>query len=367
MQNTVIDTPFLAVDLTRLDRNLAAMAVRANELGVELRPHAKTHKCIELARRQMDYGATGLTVATIGEAEVFAEASTDTGCADLFIAYPLWVTRHKGTRLRALAQRVSLRVGVDSVEGAHRLGAELGLDWPDITVEVLIEVDSGQHRTGVDPDDAGKVAVAAAQLGLDVVGVFTFPGHGYGPGHAREVAAAQESAALAQGAQSLRASGIDPRVRSGGSTPTTAFAEPGVLTEIRPGVYPFYDAQQIELGTCSFDDVALSAVATVVRRDNHRIVIDAGSKILGADRPAWASGYGRVLEEPSAVISSLSEHHAVIDFPADAEADEIPDLGTVVRVIPNHVCSAVNLVDELFTNGPEGATRWRVGARGRNW
>ncbi|MFT4124734.1 MAG: alanine racemase [Gordonia sp. (in: high G+C Gram-positive bacteria)] len=358
----MMDTPYLAVDLPRLDTNLAAMAIQGAELFLDIRPHVKTHKCIELARRQIACGAAGLTVATIGEAEVFAAAAEVTGCTDVFIAYPLWVTADKGARLRTLAERISVRVGVDSVAGAQQLaGAVAGA-----AIEVLVEVDSGHHRTGVAPDQAGTVAAAGRDAGLDVIGVFTFPGHGYGPGDARERAAAQEVNALARAADSLRANGIYPQVRSGGSTPTAAFATSDVLTELRPGVYPFFDAQQVELGVAGFDDVALTAVTTVVHRADRRVVVDAGSKILGADRPGWATGYGRVMGEPGARIIALSEHHATIEYPAEA-AGRIPRLGTIIAVIPNHVCSAVNLVDELcVVGGPGGRQFWPVAARGRN-
>ena len=205
------------------------------------------------------------------------------------------------------------------------------------------------------------------EAGLDVVGVFTFPGHGYGVGDTRRRAAEQEVAALRTAAESLRAQGIDPRVRSGGSTPTVEFVgDPtyaGVLTEIRPGVYPLNDAQQVEIGTCGFDDVALTAVATVVRSEPGRIVVDAGSKILGADRAAWATGHGRLLDHPDARVVQLSEHHAVVEFPA--ESTSAPRLGDVIRVVPNHVCTAVNLVDELVAiDGSD--SRWPVIARGHN-
>ncbi|MFT4042738.1 MAG: alanine racemase [Gordonia sp. (in: high G+C Gram-positive bacteria)] len=365
----MIDTPFLAVDVARLDRNLATMADRSATAGIALRPHAKTHKCDEIARRQISSGATGLTVATIGEAETFAAGAAHSGCTDLFIAYPLWVTPHKGARLRALAEQVSLRIGVDSVESARRLGAELGNGWAGEhpRVEVVIEVDSGAHRTGVAPADAGTVAAGARAAGLDVVGVFTFPGHGYGLGEARRRAAEQEVTALARAAESLRTYGIEPRVRSGGSTPTVEFAAPGVLTEIRPGVYPFNDAQQIELGSCGFDDVALTAVATVVHRSGNRVVADAGSKIIGADRPGWASGHGRILDEPDARIVSLSEHHAVIEYPTESASEAIPGLGAVIKVIPNHVCTAMNLVDTVVAFEPDtDPTVWPVTARGAN-
>lgn len=357
------DTPYLTVDVGRLDRNVHAVAVGAAAAGLDLRPHAKTHKCAEIARRQLDAGAVGLTVATIGEAEAFAAAQPPGG-ADLFIAYPLWVTEHKGARLRTLAAAARLRVAVDSVEGATRMAAEVrGVD-----IDVVVEVDSGQHRTGVPPEDAGAVAAAAARVGLRVVGVFTFPGHGYGPGDARRRAAQQETDALAMAAQRLRDNGIDPIVRSGGSTPTIEYAGSDVPTEIRPGVYPFGDAQQMELGTTTADDIALTAVATVVHRTGNRIVADAGSKILGADRPAWASGFGRLLDHADARITSLSEHHAVIEFDdAAVDVGSLPVPGDQVRVVPNHVCTAVNLVDGLIAVTTDGTEEhWPVIARGAN-
>lgn len=363
-----VDTPFLFVDTGRLDRNLDAMAAWAASHGVLLRPHAKTHKCAQIATRQLGAGAVGLTVATIGEAEVFANIGVD----DLFIAYPLWLSENKARRLRALAERATVSIGIDSAAGAQRVADAMA----GVPISVLVEVDSGMHRTGIAPEQTATVATAARDAGLPVVGVFTFPGHGYGPGSARSDAAAQEAQALADAAKVLHANGFDIQVISGGSTPTVEFADPGVVTELRPGVYPFYDAQQLELGSCTVDDIALTAIATVTSKahtpdsDGERIVLDAGSKILGADRPGWATGFGRLADALDARIVSLSEHHAVVDFPAGAA---VPELGDRVRVIPNHVCSAVNLVDDLYVSdspdpsSPETRLQsWPVIARGAN-
>ncbi|MBY4225595.1 alanine racemase [Rhodococcus fascians] len=351
-----LDTPYLAVDLDILEANIARQTSRAASLGVALRPHAKTHKCAQIAHRQIASGAVGLTVATISEAEAF----TNAGITDLFIAYPLWLTASKGERLRRLSREVSLRLAVDSVESANAMATALSTERS--RVQVVVEVDSGQHRTGAKPDEAGSIAAHAQSLGLDVAGVFTFPGHGYGPDR-RAAAAKEEAQALTMAADSLRAEGIDPVVRSGGSTPTIAFADPGVLTEIRPGVYPFNDAQQVELGTVDMADVALTAVATVVHRNGTRILVDAGSKILGADRSDWASGFGRLLLHIDARIVALSEHHATIEMP---EGSQIR-LGDEIRLVPNHVCSAVNLVDELVvTRSGSSHERWKVIARGAN-
>ncbi|WP_430784126.1 alanine racemase [Actinoplanes sp. G11-F43] len=341
-------TPFVAVDVTVLDANLRAMAEHAAAAGLALRPHAKTHKSPEIARRQLAYGAAGLTVATVSEAEVFQDAG------DLFIAYPVWPSPERAARLRALKERVRLRVGVDSAESAEALGRAV----PGL--EVLVEVDSGHHRSGVAPEVAGDVAVAADKAGLTVRGVFTFPGHGYGPAR-QQRAAEDESAALATAAAAVSGHGLDASVRSGGSTPTAAHTGSRVLTEMRPGVYVFGDAQQLEMGTCDGDQVALTVTATVVSRSGRRFILDAGSKVLGADQQVWATGAGRLLDFPDARIVALSEHHATV------ESDDVPALGETVRVVPNHVCATVNLADELIVvDGGTVVDRWPVSARGAN-
>jgi D-serine deaminase-like pyridoxal phosphate-dependent protein len=346
-------TPYLRVDLARLRRNIHRAAERAAGAGVALRPHVKTHKSPDIARLQLAAGATGLTVATIGEAEVFADA----GCDDLFVAYPLWLDETSGTRLRDLSTRARVAIGVDSVAGAGRAGLLLG----DTPVEVLVEVDSGQGRTGVAPDRAGEVALSARRAGLSFRGVFTFPGHSYAPG-AGATAAADESRALRAAADSVRAAGLEPVVVSGGSTPSLDEADTEVVNELRPGVYVFGDAQQWELGVMTADDLALTCRATVVSHAGGRLVLDAGSKALGADRASYATGFGRLLDRPEARVVQLSEHHAVVDLAGAA----LPALGSRVDVVPNHVCSAVNLADTLHVDESGGLRPWAVSARGLN-
>ena len=345
-------TPYLHVDTGRLRANLDRVAARATAAGVALRPHAKTHKCAEIARLQLEAGAVGLSVATIGEAEVFADHGVD----DLFIAYPLWLTDDAGRRLRALAERADLAIGVDSVTSARRAGSLLA----STGIAVLVEVDSGQHRTGTLPDDAGAVGATAAEAGLPVRGVFTFPGHSYAV-DGLQAAAEDEARALHAAVASFRAHGLEPEVVSGGSTPSLAASllAPEPMTESRPGVYLFGDAQQWELGSMDPADIALTCRSTVVSHAGGRLVIDAGSKALGADRAAYATGWGRLPAWPDARVVLLSEHHAVVDL----GGADLPPLGTVVDIVPNHVCNAVNLADVLWADGTEA---WPVVARGRN-
>lgn len=346
-------TPYLRVDLTRMRRNVRAAAERASVAMVALRPHAKTHKSVEIARLQLASGAVGLTVATLGEAEAFVRH----GCGDVFIAYPLWLDEAGARRLRDLGERAAVAFGVDSAESAAHAGRLLG----GTGIEVVVEVDSGQHRSGCAPDDAGAVAAVAARAGLRVRGVFTFPGHSYSPGGAAS-AAADERRALAAARDSLQSHGLDVRVLSGGSTPSLWDTDTGTVTEVRPGVYVFGDAQQWELGTVDPEDIALTAVGTVVSHAGGRAVLDTGSKVLGADRAPYATGYGRLLEHPDARIVALSEHHAVVDL----AGAPLPRLGRTVLVVPNHVCAAVNLADQLWVDEHGSLRPWPVTARGRN-
>ncbi|MEO6509407.1 MAG: alanine racemase [Nocardioides sp.] len=212
-------TPHVRIDRAVLERNIAAMQRAAASSGLALRPHAKTHKSLEVARLQLAAGAVGLTVATVAEAEVFAEV-----CKDLFIAYPLWVDDERGGRLRDVLARCVVAVGVDSVESVQQLAP-----LADAGLRIRVEVDSGHHRSGVPAAEAVPVASAAVEAGLAVDGVFTFPGHSYSP-DARAAAAADEHRELGVARDALTAAGIACPVVSGGSTPSVEYARGGVLT-----------------------------------------------------------------------------------------------------------------------------------------
>ena len=358
-----IDTPEILIDRDVLERNIRRMATAVQAKGLQLRPHAKTHKIPEIATLQLAAGAAGLTVATIGEAEVFVGHGAD----DVFIAYPLWVGPRQAQRLRRLSAAARITVGTDSAEAAETMAAGLG-DAAE-RLQVLVEIDSGHHRSGVSPARAVDVARAATRAGLRVTGVFTFPGHSYAPGMPVE-AAQQEHNALQEASGLLKAAGFEVTRVSGGSTPTATLTEATAATEVRPGVYVFGDAQQLELARCAPEDIALTIAATVVSRHEgdelapRRVLLDSGSKILGGDRPAWATGFGRLLDHPEARVTALSEHHATVVWP---DGSALPALGQRLRVIPNHVCAAVNLVDTVtVVSGGEVADRWNVAARGQN-
>jgi len=354
-----LDTPAVVVDVDRAQARIERMATGMRERGVALRPHAKTHKSLEIARRQMAAGASGLTVANIGEAEVFAAG----GFEDLFIAYPVIATGPKADRLRRLADRCRLSVGVDSVVGLRALANALG----DAArpVPVLIEIDCGGARSGVPPDRAGALALQATDLGLDIGGLFTHGGHGYAGFEARRIAADDEVAGLAAAAVSLRAEGIEPRVLSAGSTPTAMLSARAPVGEERPGTYVLGDRQQAAIAGEPFEDTALMVAATVVSDGpGHGFIVDAGAKILARDVSALVPGHGSVLGHPEAVIVRVNDHHGVVELPAGSAR---PEVGSIVWIMPNHVCPVVNLVDAyVVASDGRVVDRWLVDARGRN-
>ncbi|HEY6058899.1 MAG TPA: alanine racemase [Candidatus Limnocylindrales bacterium] len=353
-----IETPALVVDLERLEANIERLQRELDRRGVGLRPHAKTHKSVRIARLQLEAGAHGITVGTLGEAEVFATA----GFRDVFLAYPLWAEGPKASRLRDVHDAISLSVGIDSEAGAERLAAAVaGARRP---LSVLVELDSGGHRTGVESAEAAAIlARAASRLGLHVNGVFTHGGHSYAPGGAAP-AAADEVATLEAGARALEAAGVEVRVISAGSTPTMTDAAAGRVNEIRAGTYVLGDRQQWALGAIPAVGVAAHVVSTVVSEGSDHAIVDAGAKTLTKDRAEWLDGYGLLPDYPAAIVARLYDYHGAIVAPDGAPP---PARGELVSIVPNHICPVVDLFDAFWLARPDGTVeRWPVDARGRN-
>jgi D-serine deaminase-like pyridoxal phosphate-dependent protein len=276
-----VPTPSVVIDLDVLERNVARMASRAAGAGVRLRPHAKTHKCLEIARMQMAAGARGLSVAKVGEAEVFALGGFD----DLFVAYPA-VGEDKGRRLLRLHDSVRIACGADSVEGALTLAEPFR--QARRTLDVRLKIDVGFGRVGALPERAVEVAQRITDVpGLRLRGVFTHAGHAYAqPARAAvDAVARSEGERLAATAEALRQAGLPIDEVSVGSTPTASVAMRAAgVTECRPGNYVFHDASQVALGTCGVEDCAMTVVSTVVSVPAAgRAVVDAGSKTLSSD------------------------------------------------------------------------------------
>jgi D-serine deaminase-like pyridoxal phosphate-dependent protein len=353
-----IETPVAVVDLGVVRANVAAMQSAMNDARVRLRPHAKTHKCVEVGGLQIEAGASGLTVGTVGEAEVFADAGVD----DLFIAYPVYADGSRGKRVRDLHERANLAIGVDSEEGIAALARAMqGSSEP---LEVVIEVDCGGHRTGVAATEVSRLARAIDDGGLRLRGVFTHGGHGYRGGDATAAAARDEVEALAKARDELEAAGFAVDVLSAGSTPTVELSARAPVTEQRPGTYVFNDAQQVFLGAVAPTAVAFFVVATVVSNAvPGQVIIDAGAKAVSRDAHPILPGFGR-LPDRGLPLRTMNDYHGFVDVP---EGSPSPRVGDRFVVVPNHVCPTVNLYDELvIVDEGVAVDTWRVAARGRN-
>ena len=337
------------------------MQERANAAGVRLRPHTKTHKSAHFARRQVALGATGITVAKLGEAEIMATA----GIEDILLAYPL-VGPLKLARLKDLLLRVPrFTCAVDSLEvaaGISEVGTALGRRVP-----VYLEVDStDSRRLGLQP---GEPAVAMAERiralpGVALVGLMHHAGISYSAADQAAIRdlAVREAAGLAETAKAM-GGGLQVSV---GSTPTASYldlAGRAGATEARPGTYIFNDRTEMQLGAARLEDVALSILATVVSRPAaDRVVVDAGSKTLTSDSFRGDTGFGEVWGHPDLRLARLSEEHGVMEVPADCDLA----VGDRLEIIPNHVCPCVNLTDELVgVRGGRLTSRISVDARGR--
>lgn len=360
----VPDTPRIVIDRRILLANVRRMGDRAAAAGVALRPHVKTHKMPQVAHMAAEAGAVGIQVAKLGEAEVMADAGFD----DILVAYPV-LGEAKLRRLADLARRVLITVSIDSAsvaEGISRAMVEHGT-----TCRLLVEVDTGLHRIGVQPSEALGLARAIARLpAVELAGVLTHEGHIYtAAGSVAEMERMTQDAcrAVIDVAAQMRSNGLPAPVVSVGSSGTARFgmAVPGI-TEVRPGTYVFNDLTQVELGAAQESDIAACVVATIVSRPAaDRAVIDAGTKTLSSDqrivRTAERS-FGRLAGWPDVWIVRASEEHGVLGLPSDSALT----IGDRVAILPNHICSVINLHnDVLVAEDGHIVDCWPVAARGR--
>jgi D-serine deaminase-like pyridoxal phosphate-dependent protein len=362
MLTSELDTPALVVDLDVMERNLSRMADYCREHNLRLRPHTKTHKIPELARKQIESGAGGITVAKLDEAEVMIAAGLD----DLLIAYPI-VGPTKTARLARLAQRAKIAVSLDSEEAARGISAAVA--ERGASVGILVELDAGFGRCGVaNESDALKLAQTVASLpGLNFQGLMFFPGHFGVPPEERALLRNQVNELLDRCVETFDRGDLPIKVVSGGSTPTRYESDRfhGV-NEVRPGTYIFNDRNTVGVAAASLDDCALSVLVTVVSTSvTGRAVIDGGSKTFSSDRyqAEDGRGFGLIKEDPAAEIERFSEEHGHLNL---AESDRKYTVGERLMVIPNHVCSTVNMHDEVYgVRGDQVETVWRVAARGK--
>jgi len=351
-------TPRLVVDANRMDNNIARMFAAVRNRGdLAVRPHFKTTKMIEVARRYVEEGAVGLTCATIGELEALIAADIK----DLF-----WAQQPVGPAKVAAAvdlnRRARVAVGIDSVAIARPLSkaaSQAGIEIP-----FLIEIDTGMGRAGLLPDAVPALATEIAALpGLVFEGIFTHEGQLYGAAdpHARREAAADVGRTMAGLGKVLADTGLACPTISTGSTPGGADSAADGVTEIRPGTFVFMDANQLAIESCGEADCAVTVMATVMSRPRpNAAVIDAGLKAMSSDRSLTGSGFGRVRGQPYIVFDTAYEEHGLLTGPG---ADRLA-VGDQVEIVPNHVCGAVNMWSTaLVRRDGEISDEWRIVGR----
>ena len=370
-----LPTPQVLIDHQRLLNNISRAQALADMAGLRLRPHAKTHKSPIVASWQIERGAVGISCAKIGEAEVFADAGID----DIRLPYP--VNPCNAKRLLALMDRASISIIVDHLDVAR--GWSDAMQRARRSLDVLVKVDVGFHRCGIDPqgDALGFLQIVAALPGLRLRGLLSHAGHSYHAAseEALDAIAAEETGTLLRIRDRAAASGIALDEVSVGATPTLRYSvRHKGITELRPGNYVYFDRTQVSLGAATLDDCALTILATVVSKPAaDRIILDCGSKTLTNDQARGitdAAGYGAVLAgstddldrarevDETLIIERLSEEHATVRVAGGTPLQP----GDRVRVLPNHSCVVSNLVDVVrLVEGETVVQTLPVAARGK--
>lgn len=342
-----LETPAVLIDIDRMEHNIARMQAHCDSLGIAFRPHIKTHKTPEIAKKQLEAGAVGIACQKVSEAEVFVDAGFD----DIQIPYNI-VGPQKTARLAALARRCRVSVSADDavvVAGLSEAAQTVGVE-----INVLVDLVTNLQRTGTSPENVVNLARQVdAAPGLRFAGVLVYP------------SLPANRPALLETLDLLNQAGLPAEIVSGGGTPASIHAhEVPELTELRVGTYVFNDWSHMLAGIATLDDCAMHVLATVVSHAfPERMILDCGSKTLAADNRNGQYGY--IVEYPEARIYLLSEEHAHVDVSA---CPTQPRIGERVHVVPVHTCVVSNLTDRLFgVRGDQVETIWQVAARGRVW
>ncbi len=359
-----LDTPCIVIDRWKMQNNINRYQKIANDAGVALRPHAKTHKTPEIAQLQMDAGAVGITVAKLGEAEIMA----DGGIRNIVVAYPI-VGSSKLQRLIDLAKRVHLTSVIDScqvAEGISNAALQAG-----IVINVWVEIDPGYGRVGVKPGaDLEKLAGALISMkGIRITGVLVFAGQSYDAENdeQRREVAVRETSIACEAAAALRGYGFPIESISAGSTPVSRFAASMAgATEIRPGTYVFGDLTQVKTKAIELDQCALTVLATIISRPvPDRAVIDAGTKVftMDGDESPIGTGRGYVLGHPEITVSWFNEEHGVLTLPPSEQGLKF---GDKLEIVPVHCCAVINMLEELhIVEDGQVEKVWNIAARGK--
>jgi D-serine deaminase-like pyridoxal phosphate-dependent protein len=344
-------TPVAVIDMERVERNIARIQATCNEAGVANRPHIKTHKSPVLAKLQIAAGAKGITCQKLGEAEVMAEAGID----DILISYNL-LGEEKMARLGALQAKANMTVAADNPMVVASLTLAAAASGRPLSV--VVECDTGRKRAGVETP-AEAVALAreiASSKGLIFAGFMLYP---------TESGWAEAQTFYDEALAGVRSLGLDAAMVSTGGTPNLKnIGKLKGATEHRPGTYIYNDRMQVAAGVATWDDCALNIYSTVVSRAGaDRGILDAGSKTLTSDTGGGLDGHGLIIEHPQARIARFAEEHGFLDL---AQSNTRPEVGDVVRIVPNHVCVVVNMMDEVvMVRGDEIVGTLPVAARGK--
>lgn len=327
-----VGTPALVVDLDVVERNIAKAQAYCNAAKIKSRPHIKTHKSAFFAKMQIDSGATGITCQKLGEAEIMAAA----GMTDILVTYNL-LGEEKVGRLGRLLQTTNVTAVADNpvtISGLPR-AAEIG----GRTLDVVIECDTGRKRAGVESvGEAIELArVIASTPGLSFAGFVFYPPD-------QQMSGSQRF--LDDALRGVREHGLEPRIVSTGGTPNLSqLGDLKGMTEHRAGTYIFNDRMMMAKGMASLEDCAVTVVTTIVSRAGpERGIMDAGSKTLTSDTGGGLEGFGHVIEYPNIQVAGFAEEHGFLDL---SKSNDRPQVGTVMNVIPNHVCVVVNMFDRI--------------------
>ena len=356
-----LETPALVIDVDAMERNLKRAASYALQHGLRLRPHTKTHKIPALGRRQIELGAAGLSVAKTTEGEVMLASGTP----DLLLAYPV-LGEAKLARLVRLARQAEVTVALDDPSVAEAMSEAAVRER--VEIGVLVEADLGLHRMGVVPGPQLFSAIQAIRAlpGLRWRGVAFYPGHIKDHAAGSQPALERLRLQVPEMIAALARAGAGPEIVSGGSTPLLwdSHTIPGV-NEIRPGTYIFNDRNTLLSGACARADCAATILCTVVSVQGDRMMIDGGSKTFSSDRSASAEDtlFGEIEGDAGARFHKMNEEHGYVDL---SQAEKTYRPGDRVRVLMNHVCTAMNLHEQVWAvRGEEVIEPWTVAGRGK--
>jgi D-serine deaminase-like pyridoxal phosphate-dependent protein len=335
------DTPFVAVDLTILEQNIQRLSNLAKEANVKLRPHTKTHKSPFIANKQIEAGASGITTAKLGEAEIMVNH----GITDILIAFPI-LGKKKLNRFSQLLEKAQLTVALDELSVAKGIN-DVG-EHHKTKIPIYVDVDTGLGRMGKSPNESIQTIRKISELPfIEIKGLMSHSGHAYAKSTEEEVKriAIEDATILHDVKVEMEKYGIVIQEISIGASATIRFIkEIPFITEVRPGMYVFNDRFVMGAGGATVENCAATVFSTIISKPSHnRFIIDAGSKTLSHD-PFKNGGYGYIKGHDNLTIARLSEEHGIVEIKGNCPLE----VGDAIEIIPNHICPVINLADYIY-------------------